>query len=995
MKTIKILLALVIVLFPFSNQVEAFTIEKIGTDDYVMPNNPITLDATFWNSYISSSDLSTLRSKLGATEATVITSEQQYVDLVTSKLAESSPGFVVRESVDLAANGYAYDRATNTLTFPSGTKTVLNTAAAFASIPELSTMKNIGDLLESHGKQERALYFRSSSSYSMGYDASANTLTFTSMIVPYIIETIAETEARDLLVDSLAKMIKQNIPNASDKDKAYAIYSYLTRFVTYDLLSNTSSHTGGSLALDYRAVCQSIAYIYNAVGQKLGLNIHYIAGTAGGENHAWNVIELDGKWYYTDATWGTYKNAKSDMDKNDGYVSYNEYFLFSSSKNSSRIPTAASQAFMDNMGVTLNNTPFDSITSYSGLGAGTFGDNMVVYKTNSLQVVDKDTMDVKKTLEIGKVNYSYSKSAVVNNEFYQVFRSVLDKSLLIVVTNLETLETKTLATIPNAKMLSFVSNGLLIEDGESGQSKVVLYSTAQKQQATDKVFQIGIDQSKMYYASDKALVDYGIRSSAIQDRLNGTKTIDTKDYSITDRYETINLEEKEEAEEEITVTNNFNKADVVDFKNLQIGATYKIYKDASKKTKIDEFKATKSSESRSIAQLSDSAGSIYITVTKEDFTESDLTEVKYAAEPKTLPIATSAVTVTNNFKNADLVNFKNLTLGATYKIYKDATKKTKIDEFTATKPSESRSIKQLSDSAGSVYITVKKPDYSESVATKVNYTAEKLPALAAKSVSITNNIASDNLVFKGLTKGYTYTIYSDAALKKKLTDFTATDTAKTITVKQVGAKAGAVYVVVSKSGYSASAATKVTFKAQPTAVLAAKNVTITNNITNDKLAFKGLLKGNTYTVYSDAALKKKLTSFTAKGTTQTLSLKQVGAKAGAVYVVANQPGYLSSAATKVAFKAQPTAALASKYVKVTNTKAKDTIKLSNLQKGTTYVIYNDEKKKTKLASFKPTGSSKTITLKQLGKNAGKIHITAQTPGYNVSALTTVSYSKQK
>lgn len=80
---------------------------------------------------------------------------------------------------------------------------------------------------------------------------------------------------------------------------------------------------------------------------------------------------------------------------------------------------------------------------------------------------------------------------------------------------------------------------------------------------------------------------------------------------------------------------------------------------------------------------------------------------------------------------------------------------------------------------------------------------------------------------------------------------------------------------------------------------------------------------------------------------------------------------------------------------ITNTKKQDTIKLSGLKKGTTYVIYKDAKKKKKLASFKATGKTKTVKIKQLGKSAGKIYIVAQESGYEPSTVTAVSYSKEK
>ena len=34
-----------------------------------------------------------------------------------------------------------------------------------------------------------------------------------------------------------------------------------------------------------------------------GIDCKMITGTAGGENHAWNLVKLDDQWYHTDVTW--------------------------------------------------------------------------------------------------------------------------------------------------------------------------------------------------------------------------------------------------------------------------------------------------------------------------------------------------------------------------------------------------------------------------------------------------------------------------------------------------------------------------------------------------------------------------------------------------------------------------------------------------------------------------------------------------------------------
>lgn len=245
---------------------------------------------------------------------------------------------------------------------------------------------------------------------------------------------------------------------------------------------------------------------------------------------------------------------------------------------------------------------------------------------------------------------------------------------------------------------------------------------------------------------------------------------------------------------------------------------------------------------------------------------------------------------------------------------------------------------------------------------------------------------------------FVYVIHEPLSSQKPQIDsFKATkdDTTRTIKNSKLSGTAGSIFVTVTNPNYSESAVTKVSFNAEKLPTLATKDVKISNNIGNDKIVLKGLTKDVTYTIYKDAKLKDELTSFKANGSSKTLTVKQVGAKKGTIYIVASKKGYLSSDTTKVTFKAQPTVGLPAKNVKITNAKKQDKIKLTGLKKGMKYVIYKDAKKKKVLTSFTAKSSTKTIKVSQLGKKAGKLYITAKAPDYEESAITTVSFSKQK
>ena len=52
-----------------------------------------------------------------------------------------------------------------------------------------------------------------------------------------------------------------------------------------------------------------------------GIQTKIIEGTAGGQAHAWNLVNLDGAWYHFDATWD------DPLPDVIGRVTYNYYNL--------------------------------------------------------------------------------------------------------------------------------------------------------------------------------------------------------------------------------------------------------------------------------------------------------------------------------------------------------------------------------------------------------------------------------------------------------------------------------------------------------------------------------------------------------------------------------------------------------------------------------------------------------------------------------------------
>lgn len=108
-----------------------------------------------------------------------------------------------------------------------------------------------------------------------------------------------------------------DLTGLTDYGKASAIHQYVVEHVTYDhkgleaMNEQLSLHkkedieqkyflpfTAYAAAMNGTAVCQGYATLYYALCRLVGLPVRVIASV----NHAWNIVQVDGKWYNLDAT---------------------------------------------------------------------------------------------------------------------------------------------------------------------------------------------------------------------------------------------------------------------------------------------------------------------------------------------------------------------------------------------------------------------------------------------------------------------------------------------------------------------------------------------------------------------------------------------------------------------------------------------------------------------------------------------------------------------
>lgn len=137
----------------------------------------------------------------------------------------------------------------------------------------------------------------------------------------------ALTQAKSRVEQAISAALASIPGNPSDYEIAHALHDYLINKVEY--LEVGDHQTAYGALVNGKAVCAGYARAYQLLLNRAGICCTYVCGDSFNPNgkkvpHAWNLLWLDGKCYYTDVTWDDqnseifheyFNMSKEEMDK--------------------------------------------------------------------------------------------------------------------------------------------------------------------------------------------------------------------------------------------------------------------------------------------------------------------------------------------------------------------------------------------------------------------------------------------------------------------------------------------------------------------------------------------------------------------------------------------------------------------------------------------------------------------------------------------------------
>ncbi len=142
----------------------------------------------------------------------------------------------------------------------------------------------------------------------------------TSITMPYSQYLMKYDLARKGADEILSRMPE----GMSEYERAKWIWDEFLKSVSYGMLSGSEGDLYGAFVY-HKIVCEGYARGYQYLCQRAGLQVLYVDGiyyddSGAGISHAWNIVRIDGMYYYADPTWDDGMSVGSTVVRYDHFL---------------------------------------------------------------------------------------------------------------------------------------------------------------------------------------------------------------------------------------------------------------------------------------------------------------------------------------------------------------------------------------------------------------------------------------------------------------------------------------------------------------------------------------------------------------------------------------------------------------------------------------------------------------------------------------------------
>ncbi|MBZ9624754.1 hypothetical protein G9F71_018055 [Clostridium sp. FP2] len=460
----------------------------------------------------------------------------------------------------------------------------------------------------------------------------------------------------------------------------------------------------------------------------------------------------------------------------------------------------------------------------------------------------------------------------------------------------------------------------------------------------------------------------------------------------------------------ITITNNSGKADTVNLSGLNPGDIVKIYTVAVSGNLFGTATVPSNTTevTKSFTQLGITSGTLYISVTSLGMHESTRTPIVFSAENQSNLVLVRNVTITNNTGKVDTIYVDGLSPKDKVNVYTVASGGTTIATGTvaASGFDVTINVSQLGKTSGTVYLSVTSSGTLESGRTGITYNGELQSTLVDSSnILITNNVGTaDTVTVSDFAAGDVIKVYDALTGGNLLGTATvaAMNTAATASISRLGTSAGTVYVSVTSTNKIESSRIATSYAAEGQSnSIGVNNIIVSNNSGKaDTVYASTLAAGDVVNVYDNASGGTLLGTATvaAGSTSATVSIAQLGTGSGSVYVSITSTNKIKSSRTQSTYAAEGSSTIIdiSNIVVTNNAGQPDTVQVGRLSDNEIINVYDAARGGNLIgtATVAKYSSEATITIAQIGSQAGDIYVSRTSTNKIESARVDVKYAAE-